>query len=137
MCEPDIEAVMKKGWVATGSDGILPVYGIDLPHPRSYSTFLYKIKEYALKRRTVSLAQAVRSQTSLPAEIMRWPDRGRIAEGAAADVAVLDLKGIAVPSSVSAPHQLSRGVRYLLVNGKVVLDGGEFTGRLAGRVLGR
>ena len=137
MCEPDIEAVMKKGWVATGSDGILPVYGMDLPHPRSYSTFLYKIREYALKRRTVSLAQAVRSQTSLPAEIMRWPDRGRIAEGAAADVAVLDLKGIAVPSSISAPHQLSRGVRYLLVNGKVVLDGGEFTGRLAGRVLGR
>jgi len=137
MCEPDIEAVMKKGWVATGSDGILPVYGIDLPHPRSYSTFLYKIREYALKRRTISLAQAVRSQTSLPAEIMRWPDRGRIAEGAAADIVVLDLKGIAVPSSISAPHQLSRGVRYLLVNGKVVLDGGEFTGALAGRVLGR
>jgi N-acyl-D-amino-acid deacylase len=137
MCEPDIEAIMKKGWVATGSDGILPVYGVDLPHPRSYSTFLYKIKEYVLKRRTVSLAQAVRSQTSLPAEIMNWPDRGRIAEGAAADIVVLDLKGIAVPSSISAPHQLSRGVRHLLINGKVVLDGGAFTGTLAGQVLGR
>lgn len=137
MCEPDIEAIMKKDWVATGSDGILPVYGVDRPHPRSYSTFLYKIREYALTRKTISLAQAVRSQTSLPAEIMRWPDRGRIAEGAAADIVVLDLKGIAVPSSISAPHQLSRGVRHLLVNGKVVLDGGEFTGALAGKVLGR
>jgi N-acyl-D-amino-acid deacylase len=128
---------MKKDWVATGSDGILPVYGVDRPHPRSYSTFLYKIREYALTRKTISLAQAVRSQTSLPAEIMRRPDRGRIAEGAAADIVVLDLKGIAVPSSISAPHQLSRGVRHLLVNGKVVLDGGEFTGALAGKVLGR
>jgi N-acyl-D-aspartate/D-glutamate deacylase len=137
MCEPDIEAIMKKDYVATGSDGILPVYGIDLPHVRSYSTFLYKIKEYALKRKTTSLAHAVRSQTSLPAEIMNWPDRGRIAEGAAADIVVLDLKGIAVPSSISSPHQLSRGVRQVLVNGKIVLDDGALTGMLAGRVLGR
>lgn len=137
MCEPDIEAIMRKDWVATGSDGVLPVYGTDLPHPRSYATFLYKIKEYALRRRTISLVQAVRSQTSLPAEIMGWPDRGRIAEGAAADIAVIDLKGIAVPSSITAPHQYSRGVRHLLINGEVVLDGGRYTGTLAGRVLGR
>ena len=137
MCEPDIETVMKKDFVATGSDGILPVYGIDLPHPRSYSTFLYKIQKYALERKAITLAQAIRSQTSLPAEIMRWPDRGRIAEGAAADLVVLDLKGIAVPSSISAPHQLSRGVRQVLVNGEIVLDGGSLTGKLPGRVLGR
>ncbi len=137
MCEPDIEYIMKKNWVATGSDGILPVYGVGLPHPRSYATFLYKIKEYALARKTVTLAQAIRSQTSLPAEIMNWPDRGRIAEGAAADIVVLDLKGIAVPSTISSPHQLSRGVRHVLVNGKIELDGGALTGTLAGRVLGR
>jgi len=137
MCEPDIESIMKRDYVATGSDGILPVYGIDRPHPRSYSTFLYKIKEYALTRRAISLVQAVRSQTSLPAEIMRWPDRGRIAEGAAADIVVLDLKGLAVPSTISSPHQLSRGVRHVLVNGKIELDGGALTGTLAGQVLGR
>jgi N-acyl-D-aspartate/D-glutamate deacylase len=137
MCEPDIEAIMKKDYVATGSDGILPVYGIDLPHSRSYATFLYKIREYALKRRTITLAQAIHSQTALPAEIMNWPDRGRIAEGAAADIVVLDLKGIAVPSSISNPHQFSRGVRHVLINGKTVLDGGAFTGTLAGKVLGR
>ncbi len=137
MCEPDIEYIMRKDWVATGSDGILPVYGVGLPHPRSYSTFLYKIKEYALGRRTVSLAQVIRSQTSLPAEIMNWRDRGRIAEGAAADIVVLDLKGIAVPSSISNPHQLSRGVRQVLVNGRLAFDGGAFTGTMAGQVLGR
>jgi N-acyl-D-amino-acid deacylase len=137
MCEQDIEAIMKKDYVATSSDGILPVYGIDRPHVRSYATFLYKIKEYALKRKTISLAHAVRSQTSLPAEIMNWPDRGRIAEGAAADIVVIDLAGIEVPSTISNPHAYSRGVREVLVNGKVVLDKGEWTGELAGRVLTR
>lgn len=137
MCEPDIEAIMKKDYVATGSDGLLPVFGVDRPHPRSYSTFLYKIKEYALERKAVSLAHAVRSQTSLPAEIMRWPDRGRIAEGAAADIVVLDLKGLTVPSSITNPHQLCQGVRQVLVNGKLALDGGALTGTLAGRVLVR
>jgi len=137
MCESDIEYIMKKDYVATGSDGILPVYGIDLPHVRSYSTFLYKIKEYALKRKAISLAQAIRSQTSLPAEIMNWPDRGRLAEGMAADIVVLDLNGIAVPSSISNPHQFSRGVRQLLVNGEIVLDKGAWTGKLPGRLLTR
>lgn len=137
MCEPDIESIMKKDWVATGSDGILPVYGVSLPHPRSYATFLYKIKEYALGRKTVSLAHAIRSQTSLPAGIMNWPDRGRIAEGAAADIVVLDLRGIAVPSSISNPHQLSRGVRQVLINGRMAFDDGALTGTLAGQVLGR
>jgi len=137
MCEPDIEAIMKKDYVATGSDGILPVYGIDRPHVRSYATFLYKIKEYALKRKTISLVHAIRSQTSLPAEIMNWPDRGRIAVGVAADIVVLDLAGIEVPSSISNPHGLSRGVRQLLINGRVVLDKDEWTGDLPGRVLGR
>ncbi len=137
MCEADIETVMKKDYVATGSDGLLPVYGISRPHPRSYATFLYKIMEYALRRKTISLAHAVRSQTSLPAEIMNWPDRGRIAEGAAADIVVLDLGGIEVSSTISNPHALSRGVRQLLINGKVVLDKGVWTGELPGRVLGR
>lgn len=137
MCEPDIETIMKKDYVATGSDGILPVYGLGRPHTRSYATFLYKIKEYALKRKTISLAHAVRSQTSLPAGIMNWPDRGRIAEGAAADIVILDLAGIEVPSSISHPHALSRGVRQVLINGRIALDKGAWTGVLAGRVLGR
>jgi len=137
MCEPDIEAIMKKDYVATGSDGLLPVFGVDRPHPRSYSTFLYKIKEYALTRKTISLVRAVRSQTSLPAGIMNWPDRGRIAEGAAADIVVLDLKGITAPSSISNPHQYCRGVRQVLVNGRLALEDGVLKETLAGQVLGR
>jgi len=135
MCEPDIEYVMKKDYVTTGSDGIVAVYGIGLPHVRSYSTFLYKIKEYASRRKVISLSQAIRSQTSLPAEIMNWPDRGRIAERFAADIVVLDLKKLSVPSSISNPHQFSKGVRHLLINGAIVIDNGSWTGKLSGQVL--
>jgi N-acyl-D-aspartate/D-glutamate deacylase len=135
MAEADNEFVMKKDYVATGSDGILPTYGLGLPHVRSFGTFLDKVETYALEKKVISLAHAVRSQTSLPADIMGWTDRGRIAEGAAADIVILDLKTLRTPSSISAPHQYSRGVKHLLVNGTVAIDNGAFTGKLAGRVL--
>lgn len=135
MCEEDIETIMKKDYVGTGSDGASPFYGIGLTHIRSYSTFLHKIKKYALERKTVSLAHVIRSQTSLPAEIMHWKDRGWMKEGYKADVVVLDLKNIRTKTSISNPHQYSRGVEYLLVNGELVLSRGKWTGKLPGRVL--
>ena len=87
--EEDIEYLMKKDYVATGSDGAGPPMGIGTPHSRSYTTFLHKIKKYAQERGAVSVAHAIRSQTSLPAGIMGWSDRGWIKEGYAADIAVI------------------------------------------------
>lgn len=135
MCEDDIEYIMKKEWVGTGSDGLAPFYGIGLTHIRSYSTFLHKIKKYVFERKTISLPQAIRSQTALAAKIMGWPDRGRIKEGCKADLVLLDLKNIRIKTSISNPHQYSEGVRYLVINGEVVIDGGRYTGKLPGRVL--
>ena len=135
MCEEDIEYIMKKDYVGTGSDGTAPFYGIGLTHIRSYSTFLHKIKKYALQRKSVSLSHVIRSQTSLPAEIMSWGDRGWIKEGYKADVVVLDLKNIRTPTTIHNPHQYSHGVQYLLVNGEVVLDNGKYNGKLPGKVL--
>lgn len=135
MSEEDIEYIMKKDYVGTGSDGTAPFYGIGLPHIRSYSTFLHKIKRYALERKAVTLAHAIRSQTSLPAAIMNWNDRGWIKEGYRADIAVLDVKNIRTPTSISNPHQYSRGVDYLFINGRMVIDKGRWNGELPGRVL--
>lgn len=135
MAEEDIEYIMKKDYVGTGSDGTAPFYGIGLTHIRSYSTFLHKIKKYALERKTVSLAHAIRSQTSLPAAIMNWSDRGWVKEGYKADIVVLDVKNIKTPTSISNPHQYSRGVDYLLINGQTVIEKGSWNGRLPGRVL--
>lgn len=135
MGEEDIEYIMKRDYVATGSDGTAPFYGIGLTHIRSYSTFLHKIKKYSQERRAVSVAHVVRSQTSLPAQIMNWDDRGWIKEGCQADIVVLDLNNIKTPTSISSPHQYSQGVKYLLVNGEVTIDKGKWTGKLGGKVL--
>ncbi|HEX9975082.1 MAG TPA: amidohydrolase family protein [bacterium] len=135
MNEDDIEFAMKKDWMATGSDGGAPFFGIGFTHIRSYSTFLHKIKKYALERKTISLEHAIRSQTSLAAKIMNWDDRGWIKEGYKADLVLLDLKKLKTETSISNPHCYSEGVEYLLVNGKVTIDNGNYTGELAGRVL--
>ena len=133
--EADIEYIMQKDYVGTGSDGEAPFYGIDLPHIRSYSTFLHKIKKYALERKAVSLEHVIRSQTSLPAEIMNWKDRGWIKPGYRADIVVLDLDHIQTPTSISNPHQYCKGVQHLVVNGELVIDKEKFTGKLPGKVL--
>lgn len=135
MSEDDIEYIMKKDYVGTGSDGTSPFYGIGLTHIRSYSTFLHKIKKYALERKTVSLAHVIRSQTSLPAQIMNWDDRGWVKEGYKADIAVIDMANIKTPTSISNPHAYSQGVQYLLINGELVLDNGQWTGKLSGQAI--
>jgi len=135
MSEEDIEYIMKKDYVGTGSDGTSPPYGIGLTHIRSYSTFLHKIKKYALGRKSVSLSHVIRSQTSLPAKIMNWDDRGWIKNGYKADIVILDLKNIKTKTSISNPHAYSEGVKYLLVNGEVVIEGGTWTGKLPGKVI--
>ena len=135
MSEEDVEYIMKKDYVATGSDGTSPFYGIGLCHIRSYSTFLHKIKKYALTRKAVSLPHVIRSQTSLAADIMNWEDRGRIKEGFKADIVVFDLNNIKIKTTISNPHQYSEGVKYLFVNGQLVLDKEEYTEKLPGDVL--
>lgn len=133
--EEDIERIIKKDYVATSSDGEAAPFGIGLPHIRSYSTFLHKIKKYALERKTVPLAHVIRSQTSLAAQIMNWNDRGWIKPGFKADIVILDLDNIKIKTSISNPHNYCSGVEYLLINGKLVLDKGEFSGTLPGRIL--
>ncbi len=135
ICEDDIEYIMRKSYVGTGSDGIAAFYGIGLAHIRSYSTFLHKIKKYAMERKTVSVPHVIRSQTSLPAEIMGWEDRGWIKEGNKADIVIFDLNNIKIKTSISNPHQYTEGVEYLFINGELVLDKNGWTGKLPGKVL--
>ena len=135
MSEADLKFIMAKNYVGTGSDGAAPFYGIGEYHIRSYSTFLHKIKKYALEDKAITLARAIRSQTSMPAAVMGWNDRGWIREGAKADIVVLDTARIRTPASISNPHQYSEGVMYLLINGRVAIDRGVATGTLPGRIL--
>ena len=138
MHEMDMELIARQPWVATSTDG-----GIALPsegpstHARFYGSFTRKIRHYALDRGAITLEHAIRSSTSLPAQIMRVKDRGLIREGFAADLVVFDLATIRDKATFFEPHQHSEGILYVFVNGIAVVDGTKLTGAMPGKVLAR
>ncbi|HSA56893.1 MAG TPA: D-aminoacylase [Gemmatimonadaceae bacterium] len=136
MDESDMDAYAAQPWVATASDA-----GIALPddgpgtHARFYGTFPRKIRRYAIERGALSVESAIRSMTSLPAQILGLRDRGQLREGMAADVVVLDLDRLQDKATFFQPHQYPEGIDLVLVNGVAVVENGRPTWRLAGRVI--
>src|SRR5262249_30249073 len=114
----------------------LPEDGADV-HARFYGSYPRKVRHYALDRNVITIEDAVRSSTSLPAQILRVRDRGLLREGLAADVIVFDPATIRDRATFADPHHYSDGIDYVLVNGKTVVDGGKLTGALPGKVLSR
>jgi N-acyl-D-amino-acid deacylase len=135
MHDNDIATFMTQRWTMTSSDGSLVTWMEGVPHPRSYGSFPRKIRHYALDEGIIDLAFAIRSMTSLPAQVYRIPDRGLLREGLAADVVVFDLATIRDKATFTEPHQLSEGMVHVFVNGQAAIMDGEFTGVLAGEVL--
>ncbi len=131
----DVETLMRQPWTMTSTDGDLVPMGQGVPHPRSYGTYPRKLRLYVKEKGVIDLAHAVRSMTSLPAAVFRVKDRGQIRPGAFADVVVFDLDRVRDLATFQEPHQLSEGMVYVLVNGRLAVDGGEFTDIRAGRVL--
>jgi N-acyl-D-aspartate/D-glutamate deacylase len=121
--------------VATASDGSTMVPGSAVVHPRSYGTFPRKIGRYALVDKVLPLEQALRSATGLPADILRLPERGYLKPGYFADVVVFDPETFRDVATYDKPHQYATGVRYLFVNGRLVIEQGKYSGALAGKVL--
>lgn len=128
MSEKDIENFMKQPWVMTGSDG-------SSGHPRKYGTYPRKISDYVLKRRVISLPRMIEASSNQVATELRIPERGRIAIGWFADIIAFDEKTIAEQATYEQPEVLSTGMRYVLVNGKLAIQDGQFTGVLMGRAL--
>lgn len=135
MDEPDIETLMRLPYLMIGSDGECQVSGRGFPHPRSYGTFPRVLGRYARDKRVISLEKAVRKMTSLPAQALRLKDRGLIREGMWADIAIFDAGAVEDAATFENPHQLSRGIVRVLVNGRVVFVDGKWTGALPGRCL--
>ena len=141
LSQEDLEGIMRKDYVATGSDGDYPYFGAATDpmgitqHVRTYASFSTKLRRYALDRGVVSLQHAIRSFTGLPAEILGWSDRGLIRKGYWADIAVFDPAGLTPLSTVQHLHRYSEGMQNVLVNGRLAIDGGQPVGANAGRVL--
>ncbi len=143
MSEEDIEAILQDPHTMIGSDGVTtdPHGGGALaegrPHPRAYGTFPRVLSHYVRDRAVIPLAEAVRRMTSLPAQRLRLADRGRLAVGLKADLAVFDPAHVQDCATFDDPHQYPTGITHVIVNGRLAVDGGVQTEALSGRVLRR
>jgi N-acyl-D-amino-acid deacylase len=134
LSEIDIEHIMQQDFTATCTDGDTVTFGEGVPHARFYGTMPRKIRRYALDRRVIELPFAIRSMTSLPAQIMRLKDRGWIRPGYWADLVIFD-GTIEDTATLTQPHQYPKGVPFVFVNGVAVVDDGKFTKALPGKVV--
>jgi N-acyl-D-amino-acid deacylase len=128
---------MRHPYTAIASDGRLTALGDGHPHPRAYGTFPRVLGHYVRERGVLSLEEAVRKMTSLPADRMGLRDRGRIAEGMWADLVVFDPATVIDRATFEDPHQYPNGIHLVIVNGVVVVDESEFTAARPGRALRR
>ncbi len=133
--EEDVERILRHPQTMIASDGEIPAFGEGAPHPRSYGTFVRVLGRYVRERKTLSLEEAVRKMTSLPAARVRLSDRGLLKPGMKADVAVFDPARVADTATFLKPHQYAVGVRDVFVNGKPVVLDGIMTGERSGVVL--
>ncbi|MBI5086162.1 MAG: D-aminoacylase [Acidobacteria bacterium] len=137
MGDVDVDRIMRYPNTAVGSDGGIRVFGEGMPHPRSYGTNARVLAEYVRKRGVLTLEDAVRRMTSLPARTFGFKDRGVLREGAAADILVFDPAKVQDKATYAQPHQYTEGIDHVVVNGVVMVDQGALTDARGGKVLRR
>lgn len=135
MNDIDVERILKSPHTAVASDGGVREFGVGVPHPRSYGTNARVLAEFVRKRSVLSLEDAVRRMTSLPARTFRLRDRGLVRPGYAADLLVFDAAKVQDNATFANPHQYSEGFDYVLVNGTVEIEDGRITNERGGRVI--
>jgi N-acyl-D-amino-acid deacylase len=139
MQEADVALALRQPWVSIDNDssGASPEgkLGEEHPHPRAYGTFPRILHKYVREEHLLSLPEAIRKFSALPAQRMRLTDRGVLKRGLWADVVVFDPATITERSTFSSPNQLAMGMRWVLVNGVPVIDEGKMTGAKPGQVL--
>ena len=139
MSQPDVTLALQQAWVSIDNDseGTSPegILGQAHPHPRAYGTFPRILSKYVREEKVLTLEDAIRKFTALPAQRMRLTDRGVLKSGMWADVVIFDPATVHDVATFDNPNQLSQGMEYVLVNGVPVIDQGKMTGKLPGRVL--
>jgi len=139
MSEADVVLALQKPWVSVDNDssGAAPtgLLGQEHPHPRAYATFPRILRKYVRQEHKLSLPDAIRKFSALPAQRMHLSDRGVLKKDMWADVVVFDPATVRDVASFENPNQLSQGMEYVLVNGVPVIDRGKMTNVLPGKVL--
>jgi dihydroorotase/N-acyl-D-amino-acid deacylase len=139
MSEPDVRLALQQPWVSvcndsqgTAPDGLL---GLEHPHPRAYGTFPHILRKYVREDGALTLPDAIRKFSALPAARLRLADRGVIKNGMWADIVVFHPDAITDVATFEKPNQLSEGMQYVLVNGVPVIEHGKMTNALPGKVI--
>jgi N-acyl-D-amino-acid deacylase len=135
MSDEDVERIMRHPFVGFASDSSVLTPGAGVPHPRGYGNNARVLGEYVRRRKVISLEEAIRKMTSLPASHFRFRDRGLLREGYAADVVVFNPETVADTGTFEKPHGFAAGFSHVLVNGVAVVKGGEHTGARPGAPL--
>ncbi len=139
MSEPDVVLALKQPWVSIDNDsqGTSPegLLGLEHPHPRAYGTFPRILRKYVREEHVLTLPDAIRKFSALPAQRLRLTDRGVLKKGMWADIVVFDPATVRDLATYENPNQLSQGMEYVLVNGVPVISEGKMTGARPGKVL--
>jgi N-acyl-D-amino-acid deacylase len=139
MDEENLRLALRQPWVSICSDGVSMAPEGDFlrapTHPRAYGSFARVLGHYVRDEKVLTMPEAIRKMTSLPATTLGLAGRGRLAPGYFADVVIFDPATVADRATFAQPHQLSAGITEVIVNGRVTIAGGTFTGTLAGRAL--
>ena len=139
MSEDNVRRKVAKSWVSFGSDAGAPaaegVFMDENPHPRAYGNFSRLLGKYVRDEKIITMQEAIRRMTSLPAYNIGISERGQLSEGFFADVVVFDPQKISAKATFEEPHEYSTGVWHVIVNGQQVLKNGRHTGATPGRVV--
>ena len=139
MSEPDVALALQQPWVSVDNDsqGTAPdgILGKEHPHPRAYGTFPRILRKYVREEHKLTLEDAIRKFTALPAQRMRLADRGVLKQGMWADAVIFDPDSIRDLATFDNPNQLAVGMSYVFVNGVPVIAEGKMTNALPGKVV--
>ena len=131
----DVDRIMQHPATAIGSDGPIGIFGEGVPHPRQYGTFARVLGYYVRERGVLKLEEAIRKMSSQSARRLGIHNRGLITEGYFADLAIFDADEVIDKATFSDPHQYAIGMKFVLVNGEIVVENGTHTGTRPGKIL--
>ena len=135
MDEKDVENIMQHPLTMIASDGRLSAPGIGHPHPRSYGTFPRVLGQYVREKQLLSLEEAIHKMTALPAKTYGIQNRGRIKENYIADLVIFDPSTVNDKATFVEPHQYPIGISYVILNGKLAVEAGNYKNAMAGKIL--
>src|SRR5215208_5510497 len=135
MSEEDVRRILREPFTMVASDSGVRRFGEGVPHPRGYGNNARVLGTYVRELKLVTLEDAVRKMTSLPAQTFGFRDRGLVREGMAADLVIFDEASVADPSTFENPHRYAAGFLYVIVGGQAVLEGGTLTEARPGQAL--